>query len=379
MDKHFVLSKIKDYEAHLDNVAPLMESDDQLIMNELIREINNTCHVKIRGFSDLCDSYIKGAGSIIAKHINCFHSHLIRSALVFHLVGSKKHECGRVNGCEQIIWNLYNEYRNSVPFVDNSIMMEFDSAFAQLKSKKLLDQLVSLAQDPYLFSFFPQTMKMLARWRDPSMEKVIMGYFANPGLVKTQIAMSLGRSADDASILQREYSRWDSHGQYTVIICLRYYPSIQVLDKLTQFEALTVEDMEKSLSKCCTRNDRIWIKDVYSDRLFTIRKSIAEIKKQLKDPPHNCAQPRHIIPADPNFEKKRNSSALFAREINLVTQPSFDCEQGINSQVQTACSNADAIFPVLGIVFCKNERFSLLRKTHVPLWNEPRISHVRLP
>ena len=149
-------------------------------------------------------------------------------------------------------------------FVDNSIMMEYDSAFAQLKSKKLLDQLVSLAQDPYLFSFFPQTMKMLARWRDPSMEKVIMGYFANPGLVKTQIAMSLGRSADDASILQREYSRWDSHGQYTVIICLRYYPSIQVLDKLTQFEALTVEDMKKSLSKCCTRNDRIWIKDIRS-------------------------------------------------------------------------------------------------------------------
>jgi len=79
-----------------------------------------------------------------------------------------------------------------------------------------------------------------------------------------------------------------------------------------------------------------------------------------------------------SFEKKRNSSALFAREINLVTQPSFDCEQGINSQVQTACSNADAVFPVLGIVFCKNERFSLSRKTHVQLWNEPRISHVRL-
>ena len=98
----------------------------------------------------------------------------------------------------------------------------------------------------------------------------------------------------------------------------------------------------------------------------------------LKDPPHNYAQTIHIIPADQNFEKKRSSSALFAREINLVTQPSFDCEQGINSQVQTACSNADAIFPVLGIVSCRNERFSLSRKTHVQLWNEPRISHVRL-
>ena len=118
--------------------------------------------------------------------------------------------------------------------------------------------------------------------------------------------------------------------------------------------------------------------DVESDAL-TVRDRLIFAKEQvIEDPPHNCAQPRHIIPADPNFEKKRNSSALFAREINLVTQPSFDCEQGINSQVQTACSNADAIFPVLGIVFCKNERFSLSRKTHVPLWNEPRISHVRL-
>ena len=119
--------------------------------------------------------------------------------------------------------------------------------------------------------------------------------------------------------------------------------------------------------------------DVESDAL-TVRDRLIFAKEQvIEDPPHNCAQPRHIIPTDPNFEKKRNSSALFAREINLVTQPSFDCEQGINSQVQTACSNADAVFSVLGIVSCRNERFSLSRKTHVPLWNAPRISHVRLP
>lgn len=41
----------------------------------------------------------------------------------------------------------------------------------------------------------------------------------------------------------------------------------------------------------------------------------------FKDTPHNCAQTIHIIPADPNFEKKCNSSALFAREISFVTQP----------------------------------------------------------
>ena len=100
---------------------------------------------------------------------------------------------------------------------------------------------------------------------------------------------------------------------------------------------------------------------------------------KVKDTPHNCAKTSRVIFGDPKFREKAQFKRMFAREINLVTQPSFDCDQGINSQVQTACSNADAIFPVLGIVFCKNERFSLLRKTHVPLWNEPRISHVRLP
>ena len=99
---------------------------------------------------------------------------------------------------------------------------------------------------------------------------------------------------------------------------------------------------------------------------------------KVKDTPHNCAKTSRVIFGDPKFREKAQFKRMFAREINLVTQPSFDCDQGINSQVQTVCSNADAVFSVLGIVFCKNERFSLSRKTHVPLWNEPRISHVRL-
>ena len=99
---------------------------------------------------------------------------------------------------------------------------------------------------------------------------------------------------------------------------------------------------------------------------------------KVKDTPHNCAKTSRVIFGDPKFREKAQFKRMFAREINLVTQPSFDCDQGINSQVQTVCSNADAVFSVLGIVFCKNERFSLSRKTHVPLWNESRISHVRL-
>ena len=86
---------------------------------------------------------------------------------------------------------------------------------------------------------------------------------------------------------------------------------------------------------------------------------------KVKDTPHNCAKTSRVIFGDPKFREKAQFKRMFAREINLVTQPSFDCEQGINSQVQTACSNADAIFPFLGIVSCRNERFSLSRKTHV--------------
>ena len=61
----------------------------------------------------------------------------------------------------------------------------------------------------------------------------------------------------------------------------------------------------------CTKIDIVWI--------------CRQFRVSFKDTPHNCAQTIRIIPADQNFEKKRNSSALFAREINLVTQPSFDC------------------------------------------------------
>ena len=115
-----------------------------------------------------------------------------------------------------------------------------------------------------------------------------------------------------------------------------------------------------------------------SQRMQKLNEQARLSKTSLWLPLIIAPKPSTSSPPTQSFEKKRNSSALFAREINLVTQPSFDCEQGINSQVQTVCSNADAVFSVLGIVFCKNERFSLSRKTHVPLWNEPRISHVRL-
>ena len=157
-----------------------------------------------------------------------------------------------------------------------------------------------------------------------------------------------------------------------------------MLKKHIKYEDFNGNAREEDYLFNLTKSEIMAMNMEYDGGLVELLESISskmDIPKMLeiiKDTPYNCAQTIHVIPVDQNFEKERNSSALFAREINLVTQPSFDCEQGINSQVQTACSNADAIFPVLGIVSCRNERFSLSRKTHVPLWNEPRISHVRL-
>ncbi len=140
----------------------------------------------------------------------------------------------------------------------------------------------------------------------------------------------------------------------------------------------TISANFRTVTRCGSKMMRIISCRIYLIAVNALTLLFNACRFRFRNTPYNCAQTIHVIPADQNFEKKRSSSALFAHEINLVTQPSFDCEQGINSQVQTACSNADAIFPVLGIVSCRNERFSLSRKTHVPLWNEPRISHVRL-
>ena len=285
MDKNSILARIKDHEAYLDVVDPVLLEADQMVMCQMIREINSTCHPTsmIRGFSDICDTYVKGAGEIVSKYIERFRSHSTRASLLFHLIGNRKYSCRRVDNCESIVWNLYKEYRLSSEYVNNIIQLEFDAAFAQMKSKALLDELLSIAQDPIDFCYLPKTMKMLGRWKCPEFGSVVKYYFENFNLVKEQLSNSQRfAGCCDNDLIHKILNKWESVGFYTVVICLRSFPSPEIIPMLIEWETRIEAKMQKELLDSKERNERIRIKDIYSDRLFSIRKTLAYVDKMIK-------------------------------------------------------------------------------------------------
>lgn len=290
MDKNNVISIIKDHEAVLDLEKPVICGSDQAIMNEMIREINLSCDssVKLRGFSDVSDLYVRGAGEIVAGYVNRFTSHIVRTALLFHLVGDRKYSCSRIENCESMIWNLYIQYKNSPCYINNSVQMDFDEAFVKMKSKKIMDEMLSLAQSPLDFCWLPRTMLMLARWKIPSVGELLEYYVDHPEVIQEQLRNSdiSGRYSDEESI-QKLLSRWNGQGRYTAIIGLKYFPSQRVVTKLKLLEAQIDAQLKEKLSAGVKGKEKISIKDDYSGRLKTIRQSISFIEKELLKQNHS--------------------------------------------------------------------------------------------
>ena len=85
----------------------------------------------------------------------------------------------------------------------------------------------------------------------------------------------------------------------------------------------------------------------------------------LQAPPHNCAKTSRVIFGDPKFREK----AQFKRTVCTRNKPRYATFIRLRARYKFASANSvqqcDAIFSVLGIVSCRNERFSLSRKTHV--------------
>ena len=284
MDKNCIISTIKDREAILDVVTPVICESDQVIMQEMIREINASCDngMKLRGFSDASYFYVPGAGEIVARYVNRFTSHTVRASLLFHLVGNKKYSCPKIVNCESIIWNLYVQYKESPYYINDFVQLYFDDAFVKMKPKRIVTEMLSLARNPLDFCWLPGTMEMLSRRKIPSFGDLLEHYVDHPEIIhdylkKTDIS---SRFSDEES-LQKQLSRWNGQGRYTAIIGLKYYPSQRVLSKLKLLETQIDTEMKDKLSQCANREDRENIKYDYSGRLMTIRKSILHIEKEL--------------------------------------------------------------------------------------------------
>ena len=283
MDKQSILKMIKDKEAELDIVKPILTPADDVLMKDMIRKINDAVGSCFRGYSDIVDQYIEGAGEIVAEYIFQFEDHKIRASLLHHLIGNKTYSIKPVKNAAEIVWQLYTVYRDSADCDIWVIQMSYDDAFVRLRAKKLADRLVEAVRDPLVFSALPRTVKMLAAWKKPELEAILLDVLEHPEKMEEYLKTPAvqERYAFDQRQMERECRRWKTTSVLKAVVGIQHYPSERALGLLNQYEVFKRTEMQQKLLTCKTRTEKYDVKYDYENLLKIVLKSINQIANTL--------------------------------------------------------------------------------------------------
>ena len=179
MNKNDILNEIRQTMVDYEDEHPSIDNNDCAVIQGILQEINRTSEYNklFRNIEDLSQYHIRGVGTIVVEHIWELKSQLTRALLLHHLLGNRTHRCQRVKNCKEIVWKLFVNYLHSEEEFDSRILHSYDNAFAVLKPKEYSMKLVELSKDPCLFNCLPRTMGVLAAWRLPDFEEILLDYF----------------------------------------------------------------------------------------------------------------------------------------------------------------------------------------------------------
>jgi hypothetical protein len=187
----------------------------------MIDTINEYCGTDIHFLAEIDAYNISGSGIIMVQYLDQFQSESIRSYLIPQIVSD------RVKDCARIVLSSYLHFRNSSEYISAPnkpapahIYTRYDNAFRDLKPKKLKDDLLSLAYNPRDAFYLPFTMRMLASWKIPVLERVFSSYIDSSNI--THEAIGLPMESENyyppISFIRKEL-------KFTAIDSLKYYPS----------------------------------------------------------------------------------------------------------------------------------------------------------
>lgn len=223
----------------LDNINKEIEGrdffyreNDRIVLKKMYDDINKCCHAEIHFLAEIDALKIPQAGTIMARYLNQFQSESIRSYLIPQIVSD------RVKDCARTVLSSYLHFKNSDEYISPpckpapaQIYTRYDNAFRTLKPKELKDDLLSLAYNPRDAFYLPFTMRMLASWKIPDLERVFTSYL--DGTTITQEALGISRQSQDYypsfSFIEREL-------RFTAIDALRFYSSestVKLVEKYT--------------------------------------------------------------------------------------------------------------------------------------------------
>lgn len=206
---------------------------DKELLHKLLVEINNYAGTDYHYLAELNAFNIAGAGSIVAKYITEFSSEGVKGYLISQMVSDK------IKDCDKLIYQLYMQFRLSDQYIAKPgepapayIYVRYDNAFRVLKPKRLAKDLIKLAYSPRDAFYLPFTMRMLASWKMPEMEDLLLSYAADDSFSAQDVGIYSSEQpyAPSFEFMKRELT-------FTAINGLKYYPSAEVIGVITSLTA----------------------------------------------------------------------------------------------------------------------------------------------
>ena len=207
-------------EEEIKEIESYSETDKQLL-KALMREINDSLGTEIRYLFEIDRFYIHGSGKHILNYIDSFTSETIRAYLMGQMVYD------RIPGCGEILLRLYQHFKQSDVYISKKgkpapvhIAVRYDNAFRRLKLKRMKKGLLSFAANPRDAFYLPFTVRMLASWRMPEMEGILLQYLDSSGITPESVGLPTQNEGYYPSLpsIRRELL-------FTAIGSLKYYPS----------------------------------------------------------------------------------------------------------------------------------------------------------
>lgn len=197
--------------------------EDRELLNELLAEINRAVGTKFRYLAELDNLTVKGSGVIVAKYIERLSSESVRAYLIPQIV------CDKPTDCDKLILSLYRHFKESAEYISvpgepspAHIYVRYDNAFKDLKPKRIKDELAALVSAPRDAFYLPLTVRMLASWKIPELERLLIRYSESDNIAAAEIGL---HEYDDGRKPSLEFIK--SQLRFSGIQGLKYYDSAE--------------------------------------------------------------------------------------------------------------------------------------------------------
>lgn len=206
----------------VDYICP---ESDKKVLEKMIDKINKNCGTDYHFLAEIDAFNIPESGKIMVQYLEQFQSESIRSYLIPQIVSD------RVQDCARIVLSSYLHFKNSDEYISAPckpapahIYTRYDNAFRVLKPKKLKEELFSLACNPRDAFYLPFSMRMLASWKIPDLERVFTSYMDSSNITHESVGLPAQSENyyPSLSFIRRELI-------FTAIDCLKHFPSENTL------------------------------------------------------------------------------------------------------------------------------------------------------